>query len=613
MKLRSALACICLALAGRAMAAGNGTTTADFLNLGVGARAIGIGGAYSAVADDATAMYWNPAALTRVSENSAAFMYSPYLADTALDYGAYAHNFGSGGALGVSVDYFSDGSIPITQNFQNQGTANPYNLAASVGYAYLLDGFSAGIDAKFIRSEIVTSADGEAFDAGILSPAYLGDRLRLALTAANIGSSIKFDQVSEPLPLAFRLGSAFQITENWLVSCDVGLPARADPYVAVGTEYKIAGNDVVTLAGRAGYSSYTLDSISGFSGASFGFGIAYGGMDLDYAFVPYGGLGQAHRVSLSFKWGAGTKAKQARSPAPVARAKAKPAAPIKASTAAAAAAAPAIAQAETEAVIDVDVPNYHSKPRPDDFAVVVGVGYYAQSFARAQFAQRDAEAVQRHLLAMGIPSSHIRFLEGPHATGRALKAAVEKWLPDNVKRDSTVYFYFSGLGAPDPQTRSAYLVPFDGDLSRLKRTAYSIDRLYSGFFDLPVHRVVVVLDSCFSGAGGRSAVASGQHPPVANVREGLLPRNGKILVLTAAEKNQTCGVVKDWGHGTLTYFLLRGLDGEALNSAGKVTLESLYDYLEPKVSDAARLDNRDQNPRLLPEAAKDKTAKTVLR
>src|SRR5208282_3538836 len=89
--------------------AANGTTGADFLNLAVDARAVGMGGAYSAVAPDATALYWNPAGLTNIGAYSASVMHAPYIASSYFDYAAYGQNLGKYGAFGVSWQYFSLG------------------------------------------------------------------------------------------------------------------------------------------------------------------------------------------------------------------------------------------------------------------------------------------------------------------------------------------------------------------------------------------------------------------------------------------------------------------------------------------------------------------------
>jgi hypothetical protein len=281
-----------------------GTTTASFLKLGVGARAVGMGEAYAAVADDATALYWNPAGLARVGKHSAAFMHAPYLASTFYDYGAYAYRAGAHG-FGAGVQYFSAGRMDQTDvNNTALGSFHPHDVAASLGYAYGFsdEGAALGIAAKFIQSKIIESASAAAVDVGLQSRVY-ADRFRLALTATNIGTKMKFEQDSESLPLALRAGSALKLTERWLSSLDIAFPKDNEPYAAIGTEYGWRAGETFTLIGRAGYNSRTSGDISGVTGFSLGLGFSFPRAALDYAFLPYGGLGLTHRISLSFKWG----------------------------------------------------------------------------------------------------------------------------------------------------------------------------------------------------------------------------------------------------------------------------------------------------------------------
>ena len=256
---------------------------------------------------------------------------------------------------------------------------------------------------------------------------------------------------------------------------------------------------------------------------------------------------------------------------------------------------------EKELSSAVNTPDYHGEKRPDDFAVVVGVEKYAQNLPKAEFADEDARAFRAHLIALGVPARHIVYLSDERASRSELVKNIERWLPKNVKPDSRVYFYFSGHGAPDPATGNAYLVGFDGDPSDLSDTAYPLSRLYANLGKLKARHVVVALDSCFSGAGGRSVIAEGTRPLVNRVKEGVIPRNGKLIVLTASKSDQSSGILKDKRHGTFTYYLLKGLNGKALDSKNHVTMDSLYSYLAPKVEDAAHLDDRDQDPQMAPK------------
>lgn len=246
---------------------------------------------------------------------------------------------------------------------------------------------------------------------------------------------------------------------------------------------------------------------------------------------------------------------------------------------------------------DVDSPTLRLAQRPDDFAVVVGVEKYSNDLPDAQFAERDAQAMKSLLLALGIPQRNIKFLTGSRASKANLDAFLEDWLPRNVKEDSVVFFYFSGHGAPDPESGQAFLVPWDGSPSYLQRTAYPVKKLYAQLNGLKAKQVVVALDSCFSGAGGRSVLAKGTRPLVNKV-DVSVSRDGKIVLFAAASPKEVTSTLEDQGHGIFTYYFLKGLGGAAQDQSGAVTAQGLYDYLKPKVQDAASQQNRDQTPLL---------------
>ena len=160
-----------------------------------------------------------------------------------------------------------------------------------------------------------------------------------------------------------------------------------------------------------------------------------------------------------------------------------------------------------------------------------------------------------------------------------------------------MFFYFSGHGAPDPASGQAYLVPWDGVPNFLDRTAYPLKKLYAGLNSLKAGQVVVVLDACFSGAGGRSVLAQGTRPLVVQADISAI-LNPKLVLFAASLGNEVTATLADQGHGIFTYYFLKGLGGEARSSAGVVTMRVLYQYLKPKVQDAASLQNRDQTPGL---------------
>lgn len=243
---------------------------------------------------------------------------------------------------------------------------------------------------------------------------------------------------------------------------------------------------------------------------------------------------------------------------------------------------------------DVDVPAYSAPEDEDDVAVVVGIEKYA-ALPEAEFAERDARAVRDHLIALGYPRRNIAFLAGQQAGKAGLEKTIESWLPNQVRETSRVFVYFSGHGAPDPGNGLAYLVPWDGDAKYLESTGYPVKRLYEKLNALKARQIVVAMDSCFSGAGGRSVLAKGLRPLVTKLDAGTQVM-GRTVVLAASGPDEVTGTAHDQGHGLFTYYLLRGLNAEK----GKGTVQELFGYLLPKVRDGARDDNREQTPQLLP-------------
>lgn len=109
-----------------------------------------------------------------------------------------------------------------------------------------------------------------------------------------------------------------------------------------------------------------------------------------------------------------------------------------------------------------------------------------------------------------------------------------------------------------------------------------------------------MLDSCFSGAGGRSVIAKGMRPMVLSVENPVLAK-GKIVVLAASSGAQVSSTYDQKSHGLLTYFFLKGLRGEAdRNQDGRIDLGEVFDYLKPQVERTARREfHNEQTPQLL--------------
>jgi uncharacterized caspase-like protein len=187
-----------------------------------------------------------------------------------------------------------------------------------------------------------------------------------------------------------------------------------------------------------------------------------------------------------------------------------------------------------------------------------------------------------------------------HATNVDLAKYFEQWLSNNVEKGGSVFIYYSGHGAPNPKTGDAYLVPYDGDPSFIEKTGYSLNRMYDALGKLPAKEIIVALDSCFSGAGGRSVLAEGARPLVMNLQKSVT-MSKNITVMAAASGNQISSTYKDKGHGLFTYFMLKGIKNEdVVKQDGSIALSDLFSYMKPQVERIARKQyNNEQTPQLI--------------
>ncbi len=302
----AAFALLCLAQLSFAGfgSADKGTSAAQFLKLGAGARAAGMGEAYSAVCAGADAVYWNPGALSGLNGISGTFTHAELFGALNYEYLGYAQAFKEAGTIGLGIQYLSAGSIPETDSggFETGSDMNPVQLAAALAYSRKIGGFGIGAAAKYIKARLAETATALTADAGILSPGFINNKLRLAVVVQNAGGRLKYGQQSDPLPLNLKMGGAFSVSDNFILGLDLNSPRDNRLYAAAGAEYLLRYS-AVSFAARFGYNSRTMGEIDGLTGVSAGLGLMCHDLALDYAFAPFGSLGSAHRISFSFKFG----------------------------------------------------------------------------------------------------------------------------------------------------------------------------------------------------------------------------------------------------------------------------------------------------------------------
>ncbi len=288
-----------------ASAAARGAETAAFLDVGVGARALAMGGAYTALASGADAIYWNPAGLARAEKRQVSLSHAELGAGSRHDFLAYAHPAGRA-TFGGALTYLSYGSIG-GRDVMGRPTGDYQASDAAVAFAagVKTDFADLGASVKYVRSHIGSSqAQGAALDAGVKRELAAGSgKILLAAALRNIGPGLKYQDQRNDLPLraAFGAGYRFEKGHGLAVEFQNG-PRGAGSEGGAGGEYKAM--EGVFL--RLGYTSKSAAAGGGgfdaARGLTLGLGLERGGYALDYAAQAAGELGSTHRFTLSAKF-----------------------------------------------------------------------------------------------------------------------------------------------------------------------------------------------------------------------------------------------------------------------------------------------------------------------
>ncbi|MBI4063609.1 MAG: PorV/PorQ family protein [Elusimicrobia bacterium] len=284
--------------------ASNGTTSAQFLSLGAGARSVAMGELGAAVIADPNAAYWNPAGLAQMRDPEISLMHNNHFEDITHQYAAYAQPFGWGtpalSLTRLAVAPFDS----YNASGQKIGTvkSQDWSLGASVGRA-LNSNISLGLGAKWIQETLgPATAKTAAGDFGILwkpsASLFQGaQKVTAGLSYSNLGPGLKFDTERFDLPQTLRLGLSFN--EEFkrrpvILALEGAVPKNEDARVSVGAEAGLT--EMIFL--RAGYR-FSQDIGSGLR---LGFGFHMGGLTLDYAWTGFGDLGASHRVGLKLNF-----------------------------------------------------------------------------------------------------------------------------------------------------------------------------------------------------------------------------------------------------------------------------------------------------------------------
>ncbi|HSG28083.1 MAG TPA: PorV/PorQ family protein [Candidatus Krumholzibacterium sp.] len=284
-----------------------GTYTAQFLKIGTSARASGMGGAFTAVADDATAMYWNPAGMVEINRTQVTLNNVKWPADIDVYFaGAVFRTPYLPGTFGISARALTMDPQEERTIYMPEGTKRFFDagdMSFGISYAmYFTDKFSAGISTHFIHMGLADkSVETMAFDFGLLYRIGI-QGMKLGMMIQSLGGEVDFDDRASKMPTLFRVGLSMDAYRRGahalLASGEFSHPSDNKERMNVGMEYVF--NQFFFL--RSGYNiDYDAQGLAwgvGFridTSQTSDLGLDYAWEDLDY-------LGAAHRITLNFSY-----------------------------------------------------------------------------------------------------------------------------------------------------------------------------------------------------------------------------------------------------------------------------------------------------------------------
>lgn len=291
-----------------------GISTAQFLKIGVGARAAALGESFVAIANDASALYWNPAGLAQFEKNQVIFSHNVWLVDINHDFIGAVYHLDTDNSFGVSLTALTMDDMPVTTEYSPFGTGAYFgysDIALSLTYARkMTEQFSFGGTVKYIEETLdKLKMRGVMIDLGTYYRTGLGST-RFAVAVSNFGAELAPDgdvvlignrsnsewQSFAP-PTIFRIGFAFEPYENEehriTTAIQLNHPNDNSENVVLGAEY--GWNKMLFL--RGGYK-FNVDEQNYSFGLGINLPISIAEFSFDYAFTNFQRLGYSHKFSI---------------------------------------------------------------------------------------------------------------------------------------------------------------------------------------------------------------------------------------------------------------------------------------------------------------------------
>ena len=236
-----------------------------------------------------------------------------------------------------------------------------------------------------------------------------------------------------------------------------------------------------------------------------------------------------------------------------------------------------------------------TKRNKNRIALIIGMEEY-ENMSSANYAQRDAELFIDYVQgAFGVPQSNIKYFINADTK---IKFDIRRWLKKNVRKNTEVYVYFSGHGIALNSGTDLYLLANDTEPDFVEETAFNRNEIFNDIAQYNPKSVIAFLDTCYSGAGradGEMLLAMAKGLVVVDEQQQQLPDN--FTLFTAASAQESAWSLPEAKHGTFSYFLMKGMEGEAdLNSDKKLTNGELQEYL---LDNVGRFAQQQQTPQMI--------------
>ena len=307
----------------------SGTSAANFLKIGVGARPMAMGDAAISTVDDATALYWNVGAITRIEKDiSVSISTMDWFVETRNSYVGAVMRFGDFGSVGVDLQFMDYGKIEETTVYDQNGTGRFFSandFAFGLAYAkQLTDRFSFGVKVKYIRETLANaSADAFGIDVGaVFRTSFFNNNMTIAAALSNFGTKMKFDgrdldvtytvpgnpsgkqipaslsTIEWEIPLLFRFGISnyFINNKDWSVLASYDIYDSRDYNVRHNLGAEVGYGKIIYF--RAGYK-FNYDEVT----YTLGMGLDFSKfidtrIVLDYLYLNYGVFGAFNQFTM---------------------------------------------------------------------------------------------------------------------------------------------------------------------------------------------------------------------------------------------------------------------------------------------------------------------------